>query len=135
MKEEVLALFFQLVFNFFLHINKKSKWSTTPPPRVKIRIITDHAGANQLASQIESFHKNSIPVRTHIGNGLMHNKFIILDKKVIITGSFNFTTSAIVDNHENVVVTDQLDIVGQYVSRFEKLWGLFDYNQDKKIKG
>ena len=65
----------------------------------------------------------------------MHNKFIILDKKVIITGSFNFTTSAIVDNHENVVVTDQLDIVGQYVSRFEKLWGLFDYNQDKKIKG
>ena len=92
---------------------------------------------NQIRYQnnFQSFHKNSIPVRTHIGNGLMHNKFIILDKKVIITGSFNFTTSAIVDNHENVVVTDQLDIVGQYVSRFEKLWGLFDYNQDKKIKG
>jgi len=94
---------------------------------VKVRVITDHEGSNQSSSQIESFYNQGIQIRTHTGTGLMHNKFIILDKKVVITGSFNFTTQAIIENYENLVVTDNLDIVGKFVSNFDKLWTKFNF--------
>lgn len=96
---------------------------------VKVRVITDHEGSNQSSSQIESFYNQGIQIRTHTGTGLMHNKFIILDRKVVITGSFNFTTQAIIENYENLVVTDNLDIVGKFVSNFDKLWTKFNFKK------
>jgi len=99
---------------------------------VKVRVITDHDGANQISSQMEKFYNNGIQVRPHRGNGLMHNKYIILDRKVVITGSFNFTTQAIVENFENLTVTDNMDISGRYVSNFERLWERFSYDKSKK---
>ena len=46
--------------------------------------------------------------------------------------SFNLTTKAIVANHENVVITDNIDIVGAYIKNFEKLWQKFDPETEKK---
>lgn len=37
---------------------------------VKVRVITDHEGANQISSQMEKFYNNGILVRPHRGNGL-----------------------------------------------------------------
>jgi len=93
---------------------------------VKVRVITDHQGANILSSQLEEFYKAGIQIRPHRGNGLMHNKFIVIDNVVVATGSFNFTNQAMLDNYENIVVTDHSDIVGRYVQNFSKLWQAFD---------
>jgi len=99
---------------------------------VKIRIVTDHEGANQICTQLEDLGKLGIPIRVHHGHGLMHNKYILIDDKIVMTGSFNLTTKAIVANHENVVITDNIDIVGAYIKNFEKLWQKFDPEIEKK---
>jgi phosphatidylserine/phosphatidylglycerophosphate/cardiolipin synthase-like enzyme len=52
----------------------------------------------------------------------MHNKFGIIDNKIAITGSFNWTYSATKHNHENLVATTKFEIVKQYEEEFNRLW-------------
>ena len=36
---------------------------------------------------------------------LMHNKFCVIDRAVVMTGSYNWTSKANSDNYENITVT------------------------------
>jgi len=101
---------------------------------VKVRIVTDHEGANQASSQMNIFYNNGVQVRPHKGNGLMHNKYILIDKKIVISGSFNFTTQAITENYENLIVSDNIDAVGKYVCKFEELWEKFSFRAPIEVK-
>lgn len=55
----------------------------------------------------------------------MHNKFAIIDDGVLINGSFNWTTQAVRENQENILLTDQVELVQRYLSEFDKLWSSF----------
>ena len=44
----------------------------------------------------------------------MHNKFAIIDGKLLINGSFNWTYQATKKNFENVVVTNNESLVNQF---------------------
>jgi phosphatidylserine/phosphatidylglycerophosphate/cardiolipin synthase-like enzyme len=52
----------------------------------------------------------------------MHNKFGIIDQKIAITGSFNWTLTATLHNQENLLATSNVDIVNQYQHEFNRLW-------------
>lgn len=56
--------------------------------------------------------------------GFMHHKFCVVDKKVAITGSYNWTYYAETRNVENIVVTDNLNTVDLFVKEFNRLSGL-----------
>jgi hypothetical protein len=58
-----------------------------------------------------------------ISDRLMHNKFCIVDDKIIMTGSYNWTDNA-EGNIENVVITNQSDLVKLYLKNFS---GLISY--------
>ncbi len=52
---------------------------------------------------------------------LMHHKFCILDNRVLITGSYNWTRNAELNNLENIIVTTELTTIKQFVEAFEAL--------------
>jgi phosphatidylserine/phosphatidylglycerophosphate/cardiolipin synthase-like enzyme len=52
----------------------------------------------------------------------MHHKFGIIDSRIVFTGSFNWTYTATKHNQENLLITTNVDIVGQYSEQFEELW-------------
>lgn len=52
---------------------------------------------------------------------LMHNKFCIIDNKIVITGSYNWTNYAEKRNYENILMTDSADIVESYINCFNYL--------------
>jgi cardiolipin hydrolase len=52
----------------------------------------------------------------------MHHKFVIVDKKVLITGSFNWTVQAVKSNNENVLMIQNEQLVKEYVKEFDELW-------------
>ena len=53
--------------------------------------------------------------------GFMHHKFCVIDNSVVITGSYNWTYYAETRNIENIVITDNKDIVSQYKKEFDSL--------------
>jgi hypothetical protein len=53
--------------------------------------------------------------------GFMHHKFCIVDNRIAITGSYNWTYYAETRNIENIVITDNRDIVNLYTSEFLRL--------------
>lgn len=56
------------------------------------------------------------------GHGYMHHKFAIVDRRMLITGSLNWTTQAIQSNRENVLVVEDAEYVKLYLDEFERIW-------------
>ncbi|HEY3312956.1 MAG TPA: phospholipase D-like domain-containing protein [Anaerolineales bacterium] len=53
---------------------------------------------------------------------LMHDKVIIIDNEIVITGSYNFTSSAERINDENVVIFFDRQIATSYLAEFERIY-------------
>lgn len=53
---------------------------------------------------------------------LMHNKFCLFDRKVLLTGSYNWTYSAEMRNAENIITTDDSSVCLAFCEQFKKLW-------------
>ncbi|XP_075850111.1 mitochondrial cardiolipin hydrolase isoform X1 [Microcebus murinus] len=73
---------------------------------VRVRAVTDCDYMALNGSQIGLLRKAGIQVRHDQDLGYMHHKFAIVDKKVLITGSLNWTTQAIQNNRENVLIME-----------------------------
>jgi phosphatidylserine/phosphatidylglycerophosphate/cardiolipin synthase-like enzyme len=95
---------------------------------VKVRLITDDECANNKGSDIYDLADKGIPVRTDGNMAHMHNKYAIIDNKVLITGSFNWTWQAVKQNQENLIIVEKEDLVRKYKESFEKLWTQFAKN-------
>ena len=52
----------------------------------------------------------------------MHNKFAVIDGRVLLTGSFNWTASADKRNEENLLIIMDKDLIKKYEERFVYLW-------------
>jgi len=89
---------------------------------VKIRIVADKSEAKSPSSLIASLVKAGIPTKFGNVRGIMHNKFMIIDGRMLETGSFNYTTNATAANAENQIYLDNPDVVAQYHAQFELLW-------------
>lgn len=56
--------------------------------------------------------------------GFLHHKFIVVDERIVITGSMNYSTNAEESNDENVLVIDNAEIARLYLQEFERVWNL-----------
>lgn len=55
-------------------------------------------------------------------NGLMHHKLIIIDQKIVITGSYNFSASAEQANDENAVIIFSQRVAAKYMEEFQRVF-------------
>jgi phosphatidylserine/phosphatidylglycerophosphate/cardiolipin synthase-like enzyme len=51
----------------------------------------------------------------------MHHKFAVIDNKVVLTGSFNWTRNAAEDNHENIISIDSADMAVYFTDAWKKI--------------
>ncbi len=66
---------------------------------------------------------NNAGIRVYIDDkhAIAHNKIMIIDNHVLITGSFNFTRAAEHDNAENLLILDNVpDLIQAYRQNFQK---------------
>lgn len=54
--------------------------------------------------------------------GLMHHKFMVVDDKMVATGSYNWTASAEKWNRENLLVINSSSLARKYTVEFKKIW-------------
>lgn len=73
-------------------------------------------------SQYHPLKKLKMPVEQDGNFYFMHHKFFIIDKKIVITGSFNPTWRANYQNRENLLVIQSPHLAAQYEEEFYGLW-------------
>ncbi|XP_008541228.2 mitochondrial cardiolipin hydrolase [Equus przewalskii] len=93
---------------------------------VRVRVVTDCDYMALNGSQIGLLRKAGIQVRHDQDLGYMHHKFAIVDRKVLITGSLNWTTQAIQNNRENVLILEDEEYVRLFLEEFERIWEEFN---------
>lgn len=93
---------------------------------VNVRLLTDNDKARDQGSDIFYLIDQGLSVRMDSSENHMHHKFAIIDKKVLVNGSFNWTRSATEYNQENILVTDDSSLVSAYLAEFESLWQEFN---------
>ena len=53
---------------------------------------------------------------------ILHHKVIVIDERTVITGSYNFTSSAEKDNDENLVIVDDPALARAYLEEFQRVY-------------
>ncbi|MEX0803344.1 MAG: phospholipase D family protein [Candidatus Binatia bacterium] len=65
----------------------------------------------------------SKPANSNRDAGLMHQKFAIVDRRIVVTGSYNWTESADSLNDENLLLfRDAAPLAEEYRKTFVRLW-------------
>jgi phosphatidylserine/phosphatidylglycerophosphate/cardiolipin synthase-like enzyme len=72
-------------------------------------------------TEFTPFHNAGLPVYLDGNPGQMHHKVFIIDQKIVITGSYNFSFSAETQNDENVVIFFDPQIAAQYLAEFRRV--------------
>lgn len=88
----------------------------------KIRIITDNDSAVDGGSDIDALRKAGIPVKMDKDSAIMHHKFCIIDGKLLLNGSFNWTNMAAQYNQENIMISNNPTLIKKFSSHFNKMW-------------
>lgn len=94
---------------------------------VKIRGVFDKKQNDGFLKKYSKYSKllsNSLDVRLDGNRQTMHNKVFIIDKKTVVTGSYNFTIKANEDNNENSIVVHNKEFASRYTQEFEDIFSL-----------
>ena len=89
---------------------------------IQVRIITDNDKSLDQGSDVEHLASLGIQVKMDNTSNHMHHKFMVADDHTVITGSYNWTSSAARFNHENIVLTREQDVVLNFQRQFNELW-------------
>ena len=63
-------------------------------------------------------------VRIDLSPEHMHHKFMIIDGRTVMTGSYNWTRSAETRNEENLISVDDPQLAIRFTEEFERIWNL-----------
>jgi phosphatidylserine/phosphatidylglycerophosphate/cardiolipin synthase-like enzyme len=90
---------------------------------VKVYIVADYKASRAKYSMIPRLQSHGIFVRLNNKYSILHDKFIIVDRKTIETGSFNYTSNAINHNAENALLVQNVpDLANAYLKEWYRLW-------------
>ncbi len=89
---------------------------------VDVKGVYETFGSNSSGSELDTFLCAGIPARQDGNGSFLHDKIIIIDNSIVVTGSLNYSSNADESNEENVVILDNAEIAALYLQEFDKLW-------------
>lgn len=87
---------------------------------VKVKIILDKSQLEGKSSKYQEVKEAGIPTLIDSKHAIAHNKIIIIDENIILTGSFNFTNNAESRNAENLLCITNPNLANLYISNWWK---------------
>jgi phosphatidylserine/phosphatidylglycerophosphate/cardiolipin synthase-like enzyme len=110
-----------MVFSF-THSKIGSAMLARAKAGVDVRGIVETRGSQTKHSELSRLYCAGLQVRQDGNSGMFHHKVLVIDDKILITGSFNFSHSADDSNDENVVIVTDRKIASQYTQEFARRW-------------
>ena len=89
---------------------------------VKIRIISDDTKSEDQGSDLDLLKSKGVSCKFDSTSAHMHHKFALSDNKILLTGSYNWTRSASSENNENILITNDSNLVESFRKEFDRLW-------------
>lgn len=89
---------------------------------VKVRVLLDQKSQVTNRYVIGVLQDADIAVRQDGKHAIAHNKVMVIDHDVVITGSFNFTNAAATRNAENFLILKSPDLALQYRLQWQSHW-------------
>ena len=87
---------------------------------VVVHVILDRSNRTEKYSSADFLAHAGMTVLIDARHEIAHNKIMILDGEVVITGSFNFTHQAEVENAENLLIIRDRDIASRYLENWHE---------------
>ena len=87
---------------------------------VTVRVVTD--SDNLESEEIQDLKGAGIPVLGDRRESLMHNKFAIIDRREVWSGSMNFTINDAYKNNNNLIRMRSSKLADDYTNEFEEMF-------------
>lgn len=95
-----------------------------------IRVILDKNQKTEKYSSADFLANVGIPVKIDALHAIAHNKVMVMDSSVVITGSFNFTKAAEENNAENLLILRSRDLAAKYIEN----WKVHDGHSEPYVR-
>jgi phosphatidylserine/phosphatidylglycerophosphate/cardiolipin synthase-like enzyme len=85
-------------------------------------VMDDSQILSNPGTEYDAFMQAGLDLRRDGNAGQMHHKVIIIDRNIVITGSYNFSNSAETSNDENVVIIHDADIAALFLEELQRVY-------------
>lgn len=85
---------------------------------VSVQVILDRSQRTEKYSEADFLIHNEIPTLIDAKHAIAHNKIMIIDGFVVLTGSFNFTRAAEEKNAENLLIINDPMLAKAYLENW-----------------
>jgi phosphatidylserine/phosphatidylglycerophosphate/cardiolipin synthase-like enzyme len=87
---------------------------------VKVEAILDKSQRTAKYTSATFLANSRIPTYIDAQHAIAHNKIMIIDRTMVITGSFNFTKAAEEKNAENLLIIKSKELAAIYLDNWQK---------------
>ena len=85
-------------------------------------VMEEQQVKSNIGTEYDFFKQAGLDVFVDGNEGQMHHKTMIVDGRIVITGSYNFSRSAEIRNDENLIVIDNKVIADFFMGEFERVY-------------
>jgi phosphatidylserine/phosphatidylglycerophosphate/cardiolipin synthase-like enzyme len=89
---------------------------------VKVRVVTESDNMDSTATKIPALVEAGIPVIGDRREGLMHNKFAVIDRMEVWSGSMNYTANDAYRNDNNLIRIRSTKLAEDYTVEFNEMF-------------
>lgn len=91
---------------------------------VSVAGVYEKTGSETEGAELRTFFCARVPVRQDGNPRFLHHKVIVVDQRLVISGSFNFSNNATDNNDENVIILDSPEIAALFLQEFDRVWSI-----------
>jgi phosphatidylserine/phosphatidylglycerophosphate/cardiolipin synthase-like enzyme len=85
---------------------------------MKVQVILDKSQRTEKYSEADFLTHQGVPTFIDAEHAIAHNKIIIIDGYLVLTGSFNFTRAAEENNAENLLLINDPVLAREYIDNW-----------------
>jgi phosphatidylserine/phosphatidylglycerophosphate/cardiolipin synthase-like enzyme len=85
-------------------------------------VMEEQQVKSNLGTEYDPFKQAGLDVFIDGIEGLMHHKTMIIDERIVITGSYNFSRSAETRNDENLILIYNEEIADFFLQEFQRVY-------------
>ena len=89
---------------------------------VDFKVLIEAENAGWSGSEHEKLISHDADVKLDSNPDLMHHKAMIVDGRIVVTGSYNWAWPAEENNYENVLAIEDSEVAAMYEMEFQGLW-------------